>query len=224
MSPMGIEEPKQRSIFELEVREKKNQVFHNRAKTGKSGSKSRKGVRTAFDYMTTKEKKNLNGEVKVHNMFTTILNWTEFQKKDKEVQKELLTKWREVYPNNKIMFDLSQGRETKLNNQSFSDLIKALDVPAKGRGGGAGIPRVRKAKNKAESVDVSPEPEKAEEKLPEATLPPQAQVLITQGLHVEYNGKYDVETLTKLFTKLQLLIDGDTSKYNISLSLTEVKK
>jgi hypothetical protein len=41
---------------------------------------------------------------------------------------------------------------------------------------------------------------------------------------VEYNGKYDVETLTKLFTKLQLLIDGDTSKYNISLSLTEVKK
>ena len=221
MSPMGIEEPKQRSIFELEVREKKNQVFHNRAKTGKSGSKTRKGMRTAFDYLTTKEKKKLNGEVKVHNMFTTILNWTEFQKKDKETQKELLTKWREVYPNNKIMFDLSQGRDTKLNNQSFSDLVKQLGVPAKGKGGGAGVPRIRKAK--VEAVAASPEPKK-EEAMPEMILPPQQQIIITNGLHLEYNGKYDADALNKLFTKLQLLIDGDSCKYNISLSLTEIPK
>lgn len=223
MSPMGIEEPRtQRSIFELEVREKKNQVFHNRAKTGKSGSKTRKGIRTAFDYMTTKEKKKLNGEVKVHNMFTTVLNWTEFQKIDAEAQKQLLTKWREIYPNSTIMSELSQGRETKLNNQSFSELVKSLGVPAKGRGGAAGVPRIRKAK--VENVAVSPETKV--EVVPEAILPPQPQpqMVITKGLHLEFNGKYDVEALNKLFTKLQLLIDGDANKYNISLSLTEITK
>lgn len=219
MSPFDVEVKEQRSIFDMEVREKKNQAYLNKlSRTGsKGGSKSRKGVRTAFDYMTTKEKKNLNGEVKVHNMFTTILNWTEFQRKDKETQKDLLTKWREIYPNNKIMFDLSQGREAKLNNQSFSDLVKELGVPAKGRGGGAGVKRVRKAK---EVAAISPEPQVIE--VPEVA--PQPQQIITKGLHLEFNGKYDVDALNKLFTKLQLLIDGDTNKYNISLSLTEITK
>lgn len=218
MSPMGIEEPKvQRSIFEMEVREKKNQAYQNKLnRTGsRGGSKSRKGVRTAFDYMTAKEKRKLNGEVRVSNMFTTILNWTEFQKKDKETQKELLTKWREIYPNNKIMFELSQGREAKINNQSFSDLVKELGVPMKNRGG-AGVKRVRKAKD---AVAISPEPQIIE--VPEVAQPQQ---IITKGLHLEFNGKYDVDALNKLFTKLQLLIDGDTNKYNISLSLTEITK
>ena len=47
-------------------------------------------------------------------------------------------------------------------------------------------------------------------------------ILLTKGLHLEYNGTYDVEALSKIFTKLQLIIDGDTNKYNISLSLSEI--
>jgi hypothetical protein len=47
-------------------------------------------------------------------------------------------------------------------------------------------------------------------------------MIITKGLHLEYNGNYDVDSLNRLFTKLQLLIDGEPNKYRISLSLSEI--
>jgi hypothetical protein len=211
-------------IFEMEVREKKNQAFLNKAKTGsRGGSNSRKGVRTPYDYMSRKEKMSLNGEVSSMNVYTTILNWTEWTTKDEGTQKTLLTKWREIYPNSKIIDELSIGRNSKLNSQSYADIVNALGIPKKVRN----APGTRKAKTK--TVAVTPQIESQlefEEPKHETKMQPQNEVtkLLTKGLHLEFNGTYDVESLNRLFTKLQLLVDGEPHKYNISLSLSEKQK
>lgn len=212
----------EKSIFDLEVREKKNQAFLNKARTGaKGGSRSRKGMNTPFDYMSKAEKKKLNGEVRVGNMYTTILNWTEFEQKDRETQKNLLTKWREIHSNTEIMKALSEGRKSKLNSQSYADIVNDLGCPKKVRNTGP-----RKAKTKA--VAVSPEvhstlefalDEPKKQEIKEEVI---KTMLISKGLHLEYNGNYDVDSLNRLFTKLQLLIDGEPNKYRISLSLSEI--
>jgi transposase len=51
---------------------------------------------------------------------------------------------------------------------------------------------------------------------------PVKSLLVTNGLHLEYNGSYQVEALSTLFTKLQLLLEGEPNKYRISLSLSEI--
>lgn len=215
----------ERSIFDLEVRDKKNQAYANKSKTGsKGGSSSRKGVRTAYDFMTKKEKKSLNGEVRVGNMYTTILNWQEWQTKDKETQKNLLTKWREVHSNGKIMEELGQGRDKKFNSQSYADLVNELGCPKKIRNNTG--PRKAKAKTTVEIpkkslLEFAEEPK---QEVQQAQIQNEVVKLLTRGLHLEYNGTYDVEALNRLFTKLQLLVDGEPSKYNISLSLSEVSE
>lgn len=221
----------EQGIFEQEVRDKQRERFNLKAKTGaKGGSASRKGVRTTYDFLKPKEKKLLNGEVESYNMYTTILNWAEWQTKDKETQKNLLTKWREIYPNTKIMEELGQGRESKFNSQSFADIVNDLGVPPKRKqiSSGEKKPRkayTRKSKENAELPKMSllefAEVEPKEEVKQEIQNVVQAQ-LITKGLHLEYNGNYDVEALNRLFTKLQLLIDGEPNKYQINLSLSEI--
>ncbi len=219
----------ERGIFDLEVREKKNQAYLNKARTGsKGGSRSRKGMNTPYDYLSSKEKKSLNGEVRVGNMYTTILNWAEWETKDKETKKNLLTKWREIYPNQKIMDELGQGRDKKFNSQSYADLVNELGVPKKMRNNSG--PRKAKAKVKEEAPKMSllefaeieqPKQEEVQAKIQEEVV---KTMIITKGLHLEYNGTYDVEALNRLFTKLQLLVDGEPCKYNISLSLSEVQE
>jgi hypothetical protein len=215
----------ERGIFESEVRDKKNQAYMNKSKTGaKGGSKSRKGVRTTFDFLSSKEKKKLNGEVRTHNMYETILNWTDFELKDRETQKTLLTRWREIYPNTKIMKELAVGRAKPFNTQSFADVVNELGCPPKTRGQFTGERKPRKSKTVKETPKMSllefaeTEPEKTQA-IQENVI---QTMLISKGLHLEYNGDYDVEALNRLFTKLQLLVDGEPSKYKISLSLTEI--
>lgn len=212
-------------IFEREVREKKNQAFLNKAKTGsKGGSRSRRGMNTPFDYMSKKEKRNLNGEVATFNMHT-ILNWNEFEQKDKETQKMLLTKWREIYPNSKIQDELSVGRKSKLNSQSYADIVNGLGCPKKSR---AGAPRgsstgVRQQRAAAITKMIKDVNEEETAELLDLEVPKEEpkQIIVTSGLHLEYNGAYDADQLNKIFTKLQLLVDGEENKFNISISITE---
>ena len=116
------------SLFETEVREKKNQAYNMRAKTGaKGGSKSRKGMNTPYDFMSKEEKKKLNGEVEIFNMNTTILPIEEFRLKDEQMQKTMLTAWREIYDNLKIR------KELGISNKAFYDLVAELKIPKKTR-------------------------------------------------------------------------------------------
>lgn len=217
-----------KSIFDLEVKEKKNQAFLNKARTGaRGGSRGRKGMRTPFDYMSRIEKKKLNGEVESYNMFTTILNWNEWNQKDKTEQKELMIKWREIYSNAEIMKTLGEGRATPFNTQSFADIINNLGCPPKRKKvQSSGEKSKRKAKpvtiaevqEKPSILELALELDSTHEQYPIQTN------IVTNGLHLEYIGEYDAEQLSKIFTKLQLLIDGEENKFKISLQLTECEK
>jgi hypothetical protein len=77
----------QDSIFDLEIREKRAQAFLNKSKTGsKGGSKSRKGMRTPSDYLTRKERKELNGEVRSYNM-NSLMDWKSLMKRQQRTKR-----------------------------------------------------------------------------------------------------------------------------------------
>lgn len=196
------------NIFDLEVREKKNQAYLNKARTGsKGGSKSRKGMNTPFDYMNKKERNKLNGEVQTI-MYETIIPKNEFFLKDEDMQKLMLSRWCEIYPVRKIQTDM------KINNKAYYELIESLGIPKKTRGGS----RVRKAKNIAiVEEEVKPQIIDTKEEEKEKVKP----LLISRGLHLEYNGDYNSEELSKIFTKLQLLTDGEENKFTLAISLSE---
>jgi hypothetical protein len=220
----------QDSIFDLELREKRAQAFLNKSRTGaKGGSKSRKGMRTPSDYLSRKEKRELNGEVESFNM-KSLMSWIDFDQKDKDTQKLLLTQWREIYPNNDIMdafFDNGNGK--KFNTQSFSDLVNGLGCPPKRRGGS--VPR-KKREAKANTVAVIQEPlgermsllELTEKMTKPEAQPEPVQQIILKGMHFEYNGLYETDQINKILTKLQLLLEDEPNKFNISISISEKTK
>ena len=205
-------------LFNEDIRDKRKAgsgSFHKRGKGVKHGISG--ALRTPYHYMTNKEKKKLNGEVKVTHMYETILTIEEFRLKDEETQKLMLTRWRDIYDNGQIKKGLGIG------NSPYYKMVEELGIPKKPRGGANNVgPKTRKARVKIDS----PEKTLLDFETPEIDSKPEIEKeiikLITRGLHLEYNGQYDVDALSKLFTKLQLLIDGDTNKYNISLSLSEI--
>lgn len=203
-------------FFNDDIREKRKAgsgSFHRRGKGVKHGISG--ALRTPSYYLSTKEKNKLNGEVKVTNMFTTIIPYQEFEIKDEETKKNLLTKWREVFENDKIIADLG------ISNKRYFDMVQDWDLPKKRRGGAGNFKkgRAKKETQKTNTAIAIEPPINTVEVSP--TTKTQIQKIISKGLYLEYNGDYDSEQLNKLFTKLQLLIDGETSKYNISLCLTE---
>jgi hypothetical protein len=217
------------SIFELEVREKRAQAFLNRSKTGaKGGSKSRKGMRTPSEYLSKKDFNNLSGEVRTFNM-NSLMSWYDFEQKDTETKKMLLTNWREIYPNQTIMDAFGEGQNGKrFNTQSFADLVNGLGCPPKRRGGST----PRKAKSKAVAVVAEPlgEPMSLLQMAETFTQPKEIQTpqqptqIITKGLHFEYNGLYENEQINKILTKLQLLLEDEPNKFNVSICITEKTK
>jgi len=196
-------------IFDLEVKEKKNQAYMNRAKTGsRGGSKSRKGMNTPYDYLTTKEKRKLNGEVSGFNMYETILEHQEFELKEIEMQKILLTRWRELYDNKKIMAEMG------LPNAQYYKLVNSLGLVTTRGGARTRTSKPRKVKESKTLL------ESALELAPEST-PEIKPVLISRGMCFEYYGEYNAEAIIKIMTKLQLLVEGEENDFNLAISLTE---
>ena len=164
-------------------------------------------LRTSYYFMKPKERKQLNGEVKVFNM-NEILSKEEFYSMDEETQKMLLTRWREVYQNKDILSEMG------ISSNTLSKLLRDLEIPSKPRGGNKAGARKSKAKTQIPQIENTP----IESPKIEAPLKP---ILITNGLNLEYNGEFDAEHISKVFTKLQLLIEGEENKFNVSISITE---
>lgn len=219
-------------MFNEDIREKKKigrGSFSMRGKGVKHGMRG--ALKTPYHFMTSKERKKLNGKVEVSFM---ILDKEEFKLKDEETQKTLLTKWRETYSNKEIMEKMNIN-----NSNAFNNLIDKLGVPKKYRTGAmvkekTTVKPTTKAtpKPKQSVLDLALETAKApalEQAPPLETKSENKQAdiqqapikIITNGLHLEYNGIYDHEQLSKIFTKLQLITDGEENKYSLSISLTE---
>lgn len=214
------------SIFDLEVKEKKRQAFLNKARTGaKGGSKSRKGMSTPYDYMNKKEKEKLNGEVETFNMNETILPYEEFRLKDESLQKMMLTRWREIYDNMKIRTELG------ISNKAFYDLVAELGIPKKPRvenTGRVGRPKTVKPEIKQKELPKKNLLELVEEAVKEDALKLQEKpaevlpVMISQGITFNYDQISDIETLNRILTKCQLLMEDEPHKFQLKISLSEI--
>lgn len=207
-------------VFYQDIREKKRAstgAFHKKGHGVKHGIGG--ALKTPSYFMKEKERKKLNGECVSFNMYETILPRKEFEAiQDFEKQKAMFARWREIYPSKKIM------EEMGVNSPSYiSKYLNKFDLPKKQRGGtrsGSG------AKEKQKSVAVT-QPQQLtlsyiNEEIPQKQTE-QLVKLITNGLHLEYNGTYDAEQIGKIFTKLQLLTDGETNKFKLNISISEVE-
>jgi hypothetical protein len=196
-------------LFQQEINSKQRERHNLRSKTGSKGSsKSRKGLRTSYDFLSKKERKNLSSEVSVKNLFDLLLTRKEFDQYPKEKQKEILTHWREIYPNSKIMEALeikSQG--------TFNNFMDQLEIPKK-RTYKKRIPQPKVRKESAVDVVTNGA----------AVDPPKRETnnISLDGLLLNYNGSYSSEQLARIFTKLQLIIEGEEIKYKVSISIQEV--
>lgn len=220
-------------IFNDDVRDKRKAgsgSFHRRGKGVKHGMSG--ALKTPSFYMSAKEKKKLNGEVEVTNMYTTLIPFNEFNLKDMETQKALLTKWREIYDNATIRLELG------ISNKAFYDLVSDLEIPKKRRV----EDRNQRSKPKQAKVSVTPKPKKSlmetmqflgEErevlevkkeviKEVEKVEKENAPVLITTGMQLTYNKIYGEEELNTIFTKCQIMVEGENKKFQLTLSLTEI--
>jgi hypothetical protein len=112
------------------------------------------------------------------------------------------------------MDEMAREGGKKFNTQSFADLVNGLGCPPKQRGGSE--PRKYKPRQATTAIMPANEPQAQPQEIEKPI-----QKLITKGLHLEYNDDYTAEQLNKIFTKLQLLVDGEESKFSLSISLTE---
>jgi uncharacterized protein YneR len=197
--------------FQDEVNSKKRDRYNLKSKTGSKGSsKSRKGVRTAYDYLSPKERKKLNGTVEVSSLYDVLQDKEWFEGFPLDKQKEILIHWREIYPNSKIMEALqikSQG--------AFNTLIKRLGVPKK-------RPYMKK-QIKAQPKEESSKGSEVVAAVPVSEKGKDMDIVIFDGLSLNYNGFYSADQLERIFTKLQLIIqDEEQIKYKVSITLQEV--
>lgn len=197
-------------IFNEEVIEKKKTgrgTFSKKGKGVKHGFNS--ALRTPYYFMSAKERKKLNGEVVVTNMLDKVLTKEEFSQRAEDLQKDMLIRWRELYSNKEIM-----ERMGITSNASFHKIMKDLKVPVK--------TKYSRRKGTADKTKKEVAAKlKSKENQEEIHTPVVTSNFLSNGLHLEFNGDYDAEQLNKLFTKLQLLVDGEENKYRVSISLTE---
>lgn len=210
-------------LFNEEVRDKKRTGRGAFNKTGKGVKHNMNGIKFPYDYMKAKEKRLLNSEVRVSNMYETVIPKMEFDLKDKETQKAMMIRWREIYPNSHIMEGMGIS-----GSGSFHNIIKELDIPRKTRHGGIRKKNPTGTTPKPRKTDAKKEHEPMEQ-APENTpivnnFVQQPVKLITNGLHLEYNGIFSSEQINKIFTKLQLLVDGEENNFNIELRISESEK
>lgn len=217
--------------FKNEIYEKKQLAHGNRARTGTGRRASYRGVKTQYDFMSKEERKKLNSDVIVSNLNDIVLLKEEFDSLNYERQKDLLTHWRDMYENKYIMEQMGvKGSNT------YHKYIKELDIPKKARGGAKnfkgrrrGAATVKQETTPQISLQFE-EPQKhsitdtiqtALKNMDSVQQPTNSILQTVEGLHLEYNGIYDAEQLSKIFTKLQLITDGEQCKFQLNISLSE---
>jgi hypothetical protein len=213
-------------MLKEDIREKKKTgsgAYHMRGKGVKHGFSG--ALRTPYHFMSNKEKKKLNGEVETYFMYETIIPISEFELKDEETQKNMLTKWREIYDN------LHIRKELGISNKAFYDLVNDLKVPRKIRVDTENKKRKATAKQakkkeapKKNLLDYAEEEIKKEikEEINVVSNISPAPVLVTSGINFNYNKIANQEELNRILTKCQLIVDGEPNKFQLTLTLTEI--
>lgn len=195
-------------IFYQDIRDKRKSssgAFH---KKGHGViSKSNAALRTPYHFMSNKERKKLNSEVVTTFMYETVITRNEFELKDKETQKAMMLKWRELYSNAHIMKEMGIT-----GNATFAKIVNDLELPKKLYRKGR-----KAAKPKTEQLSL----DAVKESTQEMVISNVPSKLIMNGLALEYNGTYEAEAINKILTKVQLLLDGEVNKFEVHISVVE---
>lgn len=182
-------------LFFSDIRNKKRIGSGAYHRTGKGIKHRMSGIKFPSDYLTKKELKALSGKVVVYNMYDKILTKDEFKKLDLEIQKNMLSYWREKYTIKEIQEQMGIAGATLYR------FIETLGLPKNHRS-------KRKKQGNSEvstAMAISPEPVK----------------LIKKGLYLEYNGAYSGEQIAKMFERLQILLEDEEKEFNVIVSVEE---
>lgn len=199
-----------KKIFEQDIRDKRKAgsgAFHMRGKGVRNGFSG--AIRTPYHFMSTKERKQLNSKVVTYNMYETVITREEFELKDKETQKAMMLKWRELYPNTHVMKEMGIT-----GNATFARIVDDLGLPKKLRRGG----RKPGAVNRSVKAEVATTPVSTAEVVTKQIEPVK---LIINGLALEYHGTYEATAINKILTKISLLLEDEPNKFEIHISVTE---
>lgn len=115
-------------LFYSDVKEKqrqKREIFQTKGQA----SKRKRKVRTPYDYLSTTEKRKLNGKVMRYSMYQSLMTLDELRRNPDYMQTMIVEKWREVHTNDAISDALGIGKK------AFYDLLEELKVKKKPRGG-----------------------------------------------------------------------------------------
>lgn len=190
-----------------EVRDKKRTASGVHSKTGKRGYVGK--MYLTSDLLKGKAKRDYQGTGKVvkWNMYDKILPKYDFEARSEEEQKAMLGHWREVYRTADIAKDMGVSTNT------LSKYVKKLGLPIKQRGGNH-----RKGKGQKQKVEVKQaQPAQVMPATPAPTPAPKP-----EGMTFSFNGKYSPEEIISKLERVGLLLDGDNSKFEVSLEIKEV--
>lgn len=194
-----------KKVFFSDIQDKKRTGSGVYRRKGKGVKHKASGIWFPSDFLTEKELKELNGKVIVYNMYEKILSKDEFDKLDKETQRNMLTFWRKNYTNKEIMEQMGVASAT---------LYKYIDA--------LGLPKNQLKSRKKEQMQNELD---YMHNIP-APFPQEPAVqpvrLIRKGLYLEYNGVYSGSQISNIFEKLQLLLDDEEKKFNIMIAVEEI--
>lgn len=97
----------------------------SRVSTRKGGGNQ--ALRTPYLYMSNKEKKQLNGGIKVVNVFEQVVSKKELMGLDKGMQRKALLSWRDRFTSKQII------KESGMTKQTYYGLLSELDIEVKTR-------------------------------------------------------------------------------------------
>lgn len=209
-------------LLQEEIKEKKQSAQDMRSRAaGKRGGR----VKFPTDLMSRKEKLKHTkaGKVTVTNIYDEILKRAEFDALEEHEQKSRLQYWRSKYNVKQIQKGMGVAAATYYNYIDGLDLPKQrkpreprkaiATTPAKPIGK---ISDFIAAEQQPSLLDfeTTQEPPAVETKSAPAFLD-------LSGLNIAYNGTYSAEDIQKLFSKLDIILDGEQSKFKIELKIMQ---
>lgn len=198
----------ERTFYE-DIREKKKAASGVHHKTGKNGYVG--NMRFPTDIMSRKDKYNYRkaGKIVISNLYENILPIDEFNRLDREEQKQRMLFWRTNYSNVEIRQNM------KIANATYYRIVAELELPKAPRGKSART-TIKKPINKMKE-EITPIIETKQ--IPDP--PPAVQEMIIEGLHVVFNGTFSAEHIIKQLSKFELILDGEPDQFNIELKITQ---
>lgn len=189
--------------FHEDVREKKRTASGVHHKTGKRGYVGT--MRFPTDIMSRKDKYNYRkaGKVMTTNLYDEIITIDEFERLEKDEQRNRMIHWRNQYTNKDITTGLG------IWNARYYSLVAELELPK----------APRSYKKREAKVKVAPV-EKSKEIIP-AQKEEAAQVILVNGLNLVFNGTYSPEVIQNQLLKFATLLEGETDDFYLEFRIQQ---